>query len=72
MRGIHGLLLPGGQDIQPIFYGQLPHEKTEQTEEKPGNKAAYAAVPFTALLDIVTAPFLGLYALILTMSGFKG
>lgn len=33
MKGVQGLLLPGGQDIQPIFYGQSLHEKTEQTDD---------------------------------------
>lgn len=28
-----GLLLPGGQDIQPIFYGQLPKKETVLTDD---------------------------------------
>lgn len=33
MRGIDGVVLTGGEDIQPIFYGQDLHEKTEKSDD---------------------------------------
>ena len=53
-----------------------PHYKlnpeTEKMEEVPGNKGAYAGVPFAAVWDVATAPLLGLYLLFAWASGYRG
>lgn len=46
--------------------------ETQKMEEVPGNKGAYAGVPFAAVWDIASAPFLGLYVLFAWASGYRG
>jgi hypothetical protein len=50
-----------------------PHYKfnpeTEAYDEVPGNKGAYAGVPFAFVWDVATSPIWGLYALRIYTSG---
>jgi hypothetical protein len=53
-----------------------PHQKynpeTKQMEEVPGNKGAYAGIPFAAVWDVATAPLVGLGLLFVWVSGYRG
>jgi hypothetical protein len=69
------LIWTSGCATTQLIEGAKPTEKRDDhgeiIETKPGNPAAYAAVPFTLVSDVATAPFVGIYAGFLMLVGFQ-
>ena len=69
------LVLGSGCATQALLSEAKPHnkynEETREYQEVPGNRGAYAGVPFAVVLDVATAPLVGLWLLIIYASGYR-
>jgi hypothetical protein len=71
------LLMGGGSGCatEALLRQAKPHYKlnpeTKDYDEVPGEKGAYAGVPFAFVWDVATSPVLGLYILALWASGHR-